>query len=70
MSTEKSTLNLTPKQEKFAVGVAAGLTQSDAYRAAYSASRMKPEQVWQEASRLRRNYKVAHRIEDASNARL
>ena len=64
MSTEKSTFNLTPKQEKFAVGVAAGLTQSDAYRAAYSASRMKPEQVWQEASRLRRNYKVAHRIEE------
>jgi hypothetical protein len=64
MSTEKSTLNLTPKQEKFAVGVAAGLTQSDAYRAAYSASRMKPEQVWQEASRLRRNYKVARRIDE------
>ncbi len=64
MSTEKSTLNLTPKQEKFAVGVAAGLTQADAYRAAYSASRMKPEQVWQEASKLRQNHKVARRIDD------
>ena len=56
--------NLTAKQEKFAKGIAAGLTQSDAYRAAYSASRMQPEQVWQEASRLRRNRKVAHRIEE------
>ena len=50
-----NTVTLTAKQEKFALGVAAGLNQSDAYRAAYSASRMKPEQVWQEASRLRCN---------------
>ena len=55
--------NLTAKQEKFAVGIAAGLTQSDAYRAAYSASRMQPKQVWEEASKLRRNPKVAGRIE-------
>ena len=56
--------NLTAKQEKFARCIAAGLTQSAAYRAAYRTSRMQPEQVWQEASRLRRNYKVAHRIEE------
>lgn len=55
---------LTAKQEKFARGIAAGLNQSDAYRAAYSASRMKPELVWQEASKLRRNHKVARRIEE------
>jgi hypothetical protein len=64
MSNVKTTPTLTPKQEKFAVGIAAGLSQSDAYRAAYSASRMKPEQVWQEASRLRWNHKVARRIEE------
>ena len=64
MSNEEKTVTLTPKQEKFAVGVAAGLTQSDAYRAAYSASRMKPEQVWQEASKLRQNHKVARRIDE------
>ena len=64
MSGTKSAITLTAKQEKFAVGVAAGLTQSDAYRAAYSASRMKPEQVWQEASKLRQNHKVARRIDE------
>ncbi len=68
MSTEKSTLNLTPKQEKFAVGVAAGLTQSDAYRMAYNASGMQPKQVWEEASKLRRKPKVAQRIEELLRA--
>ena len=63
MSNDKSTGNLTAKQEKFALGVAAGLNQSDAYRMAYSASRMQPKQVWEEASKLRRNPKVAQRIE-------
>ena len=63
MSDTKSAITLTPKQEKFAVGVAAGLTQSDAYRMAYNASGMQPKQVWEEASKLRRKPKVAQRIE-------
>ncbi len=63
MSGTKSAITLTPKQEKFAVGVAAGLTQSDAYRMAYNASGMQPKQVWEEASKLRRKPKVAQRIE-------
>ncbi len=63
MSNEEKTVTLTPKQDKFALGVAAGLNQSDAYRMAYSASGMQPKQVWEEASKLRRNPKVAQRIE-------
>ena len=64
MNTKAKTVTLTAKQEKFAVGISAGLSQSDAYRAAYNAVRMKPKQVWEEASRLRHNYKVAARIEE------
>jgi hypothetical protein len=63
MSNENSAVTLTAKQEKFAVGVAAGLTQSDAYRMAYNASGMQPKQVWEEDSKLRRKPKVAQRIE-------
>ena len=63
MSDTKSAITLTPKQDKFAVGVAAGLTQSDAYRMAYNASSMQPKQVWEEASKLRRKPKVSQRIE-------
>lgn len=55
---------LTAKQEKFARGIAAGLNQSDAYRAAYSGSRMTPKQVWEEASKLRHKPKVSQRIEE------
>ena len=68
MSNESSAGNLTAKQEKFAVGVAAGLTQSDAYRIAYNASGMQPKQVWEEASKLRRKPKVAQRIEELLRA--
>ena len=68
MSNENSAGNLTAKQEKFAVGVAAGLTQSDAYRMAYNASGMQPKQVWEEASKLRRKPKVAQRIEELLRA--
>ena len=55
MSNEKITGNLTAKQEKFAVGVAAGLTQSDAYRMAYNASGMQPKQVWMTFQELRQS---------------
>ncbi len=68
MSNENSAGNLTAKQEKFTVGVAAGLTQSDAYRMAYNASGMQPKQVWEEASKLRRKPKVAQRIEELLRA--
>lgn len=55
---------LTPKQEKFATGVASGLTQAEAYRRAYPNSRKwKDESVWERASRLAATVKVKSRIE-------
>ena len=64
MTNEANTIKLTAKQDKFAVGIAAGLTQSDAYRAAYNAVRMKADQVHVEASKLRKNPKIAIRIDE------
>lgn len=55
-------MNLTPKQEKFAQCVADGMTQADAYRAAYSAGKMKADTVQQAASRLMADSKVAARV--------
>lgn len=55
---------LTAKQEKFALGIAQGKTQADAYRSAYPASKAwKPESVHEKASHLMRNIKVKTRVE-------
>ena len=56
------TAKLTPKQEAFTVGIAAGLSQSDAYREAYDAENMTPKQIWEEASKLAASPKVAQRL--------
>ena len=53
---------LTGKQEKFCQGVADGLTQADAYRAAYNASGMKPESVQVSASKLMADPKISQRV--------
>jgi phage terminase small subunit len=53
---------LTPKQEKFAQGVASGLNQADAYRAAFNPKRSKPETIHQEASRIAADRNVSARI--------
>jgi phage terminase small subunit len=53
---------LTAKQEAFAVTVAKGSKASDAYRAVYSARRMTPKSINEEASRLLANPKVASRV--------
>jgi hypothetical protein len=54
---------LTPRQEKFAQGVASGLSQSDAYREAYPKSRgWKDVAVWVQGSALMKNSKVAVRV--------
>jgi hypothetical protein len=59
--TEKA---LTPQQEKFAQGIAAGLSQSAAYRAAYPASlKWKDDSVHNKASALMRNALVQARVE-------
>lgn len=55
---------LTKKQEAFAVECAQGAVASDAYRAAYGAKRMSAKTINEAASRLRRNSKVAARIEE------
>ena len=53
---------LTAKQEAFAVAVAKGSKASDAYRAVYSAVRMTPKSINEEASHLLANPKVASRV--------
>ena len=53
---------LTDKQEAFAVLVASGKNQSEAYRLAYDAEKMLPASVWTEASLLLSNPKVASRL--------
>lgn len=53
---------LTDKQEAFAVLVASGKNQSEAYRLAYDAENMLPASIWTEASLLLSNPKVASRL--------
>jgi hypothetical protein len=55
-------ITLTYQQEKFAQGVVKGLTQSDAYRAAYKTGNMKVDTIHQAASRLVADSKVAARL--------
>lgn len=55
-------MGLTPKQEAFAQGVATGKTQADAYRAAFNASKMKPETIQSKASILMAEGKVRARV--------
>lgn len=63
---------LTAKQDKFARLVASGClpkpTFSAAYREAYNAENMPPEQVWTESSLLMSNQKVAKRVDELRNA--
>lgn len=55
---------VTPKQTQFAASVIAGCSLSDAYRKAYDVGRMSAKHVHEEASRLRKNPKVARIIEE------
>ena len=55
-------VNLTAKQEAFCQGIADGLGQADAYRAAYDAGDMKENSVYVNASKLMKNAKIAQRI--------
>ncbi len=60
---------LSAKQESFARRVASGTcTLSDAYRASYDAQGMANKTVWQAASRLMANSKVAARVAELSKA--
>ena len=57
-------VNLTAKQESFCQGIADGLGQADAYRAAYDAEGMKDNVIYARASELMKNGKVADRIKE------
>lgn len=61
-------MSLTPKQEKFAQCVADGMTQADAYRAAYSAGKMKAETVQNKAHVLMKDGEVAARVDSLRTA--
>jgi len=59
---------LTGQQEKFALGVASGKTQADAYREAYPRSKdWKGSTLYEAASRLMANSKVYARVEELKN---
>lgn len=55
-------VKLTAKQEAFCQGIADGLGQADAYRAAYGAENMKDSTIYPHASKLMKNDKVMARI--------
>jgi hypothetical protein len=55
-------VKLTAKQEAFCQGIADGLGQADAYRAAYDAEGMKDTTIYPLASKLMKNDKVTARI--------
>jgi len=61
-------MTLTVKQEAFAQGIADGMTQADAYRAAYDAESMSDNAIYVEASKLIDNPNVAQRVKELKDA--
>lgn len=61
-------MTLTAKQEAFAQGIADGLDQASAYRAAYDAENMSDLAIYVEASRIMDNPKVALRVKELKDA--
>lgn len=55
---------LTAQQELFVQNIIQGMSQAEAYRAAYPKNRMKDKTVWEAASRLMANSKVTARLEE------
>ena len=55
-------MTLTAKQEAFCQAIADGKNQSDAYRHAYNAGKMKPETVQNSAYKLLLNGELAARV--------
>ena len=58
---------LTAKQEKFVQGIIEGLSQADAYRAAYPKQKMSDKTIWETASKLMNNPKVIARVNELRN---
>ena len=50
--------DLTEKQLNFVLGIQKGLSKSDAYRQAYDCTKMKPDSIWCNASKLASSTKV------------
>ena len=63
MTMAKNSRGLTPKQEKFCQCYVDTGIASEAYRMAYNCANMQPSTVWEQASRLLSDGKVAARIE-------
>jgi phage terminase small subunit len=60
---------MTPKQEHFAQCIADGMTQADAYRAAFNVKpSTKPESVYQRASALMADVKISSRVAELKGA--
>ena len=57
-------VNLTAKQEAFCQGIADGLGQAEAYRAAYGCAEWKDNVIYSKASVLMKNGKVVERIRE------
>lgn len=57
-------MSLTSKQEHFCQCIADGMTQADAYRAAYDASKMSAGALHVEASKLLDNPKLSLRVQE------
>lgn len=55
-------VNLTAKQEAFCQGIADGLGQADAYRAAYAGNNMTDNSIYPLTSRMMKNAKIIARI--------
>ena len=61
-------MTLTAQQEKFCQAMADGMTQADAYRAAYKAGKMKDDGIYVNASKLMADTKVALRVKQLRDA--
>lgn len=55
-------MSLTSRREKFAQCVADGMTQADAYRASFSAEKMKVETIYTRASELMTDGEIKARV--------
>jgi len=59
---------LTAKQEKFCQAIADGMTQADAYRAAYSADKTSDKVVYVKASEMMADGKISVRVAELKAA--
>lgn len=59
---------LTAKQEAFCQAIADGMNQSDAYRSAYDAGKMKDSSITVNASKLTADTNVALRVQELRDA--